>query len=143
MDLGTTSAVITFAIELDTKSQIYYERVLEASNDSKLLEVLNVMQNHQIKRNKRLQRFRRELVTEMILEPIHGFTREDYKLDIEIVQGLDMKKIVSALLLIEENMRRYLITGSEKISFLPELSEQFQLLAKDVEANIQALKEIQ
>lgn len=143
MELGTTSAVITFAIELDTKSQTYYAKVQETSTDTKLLEVLQVMQKRQTRRNKRLQRFRRELVTEMILEPIHGFNREDYDLDIDITTDLETAKIVTALVSNEENMRDYLMMASEKIDFLPELSDQFQLLAEDVESNIQALKELQ
>ena len=143
MELGTTSAVITFAIELDSKSQTYYAQIQKSTEDSRLLEIIQSLQKHQRKRNKRLQRFRRELVTEMILEPIHGFNREDYEVAIEITPDMDSKSIIEVLVSYEENMRNYFLNAAEKIDFLPELSDQFQLLAEDVENNIQSLKDIQ
>lgn len=143
MELGTTSAVITFAIELDLQSHTYYTQVLETFDDAKLLEVVEILQKNHKKRKNRLQRFRRELVTEMILEPIHGFNREDFEITIQINPESEIPEIVSALLANEENMKNYLLMASTKLEFLPELSDQFQLLTEDIESNIQALKAIQ
>ena len=141
MELGTTSAVISFALELDTQSKTYYSQVQDVVKDAQLIDFLQVMQKRQSKRSKRLQRFRRELVTEMILEPIHGFNREDYEIGIEIKSDMEKKELVTALTKNEENMKAYLLTASAKIEFLPELSDQFQLLVEDVEDNIQTLQE--
>jgi hypothetical protein len=143
MELGTTSAVITFAIELDSRAHTYYAQVQETFNAPKLLEVIETLEKHHKKRKKRLQRFRRELVTEMILEPIHGFNREDFEKTIHITAELEIPEIVSALLTNEENMKNYLLMASTKLEFLPELSDQFQLLTEDIERNIQALKALQ
>lgn len=140
MELGTTSAVISFAIELDTKSQSFYTQVQENTEDTQLLDVVQLMQKRQSKRKKRLQRFRRELVTEMILEPIHGFNREDYTPEITINSEMETGELATALIKNEENMKAYLLTASDKVDFLPELSDQFQLLAEDVENNIQTLQ---
>ncbi len=142
MELGTTSAVITFAIELDSQSHTYYSQVLETFNDAKLLEVVETLQKSHKKRKKRLQRFRTELVTEMILEPIHGFNREDYETDVTITPEMNAMQVITVLVTNEENMRTYLLTASKKIDFLPELSDQFQLLVEDLDFNIQALKEL-
>ena len=143
MELGTTSAVITFAIELDSRSHSYYSQVLETFNDPKLHEVVETLEKRHKKRKKRLQRFRRELVTEMILEPIHGFNREDFEITIHITAESEIPEIVSALMTNEENLKNYLLMASTKLEFLPELSDQFQLLTEDIERNIQALKELQ
>ena len=143
MELGTTSAVITFAIELDAQSHTYYTQVLEMFNDTQLLEAIEILEKSHKKRKKRLQRFRRELVTEMILEPIHGFNREEFEKTIHITAESELPEIVSALLTNEENMRNYLLTASTKLGFLPELSDQFQLLTEDIEMNIQTLKALQ
>jgi hypothetical protein len=143
MELGTTSAVITFAIELNEKAQANYAQAQKATDNTKLLEAIQVMQKLHSKRKKRLHRFRRELVTEMILEPIHGFNSEDFTLDIQITPGTPHAEIIVFLLTNEENMKNYLLTASKKLDFLRELSDQFQLLAEDLERNIQLIKEIQ
>ncbi|MFX1509252.1 MAG: hypothetical protein ACFFBR_03005 [Promethearchaeota archaeon] len=138
--MGTTSAILTFAIELTEKSKTYYHQAQEATVESKFHEVLQSMLKRQSKLVKRLQRFRRELVTEMILEPIHGFIREDFNIELQLASEQSISVIVSTLLDNEQNMRNYLRMASEKLAFLPELSNQFLLLTEDVETNIQALR---
>ncbi|MFX1577090.1 MAG: hypothetical protein ACFFCF_07930 [Promethearchaeota archaeon] len=143
MELGTTSAIITFAIKLNEQSQVIYNQVMEASDNMQLLEAIHAMQKRQSKRTKRLHRFRRELVTEMILEPIHGFNREDFSIDMKISPDMTVAELVSVLLMNEENMKNYLTTAAEKLDFLPELSDQLQMLSDDLENNIQLLKGFQ
>lgn len=143
MELGTVSAIITFAITLDEQAQTYYAQAQVSTNDAKILEALENMQKRHLKRIKQLQRFRRELVTEMILEPIHEFNREDFTIDIQIMPNMESTEIITALLINEENMKNYLLTASQKLTFLPELRDQFQRLSEDVESNIQILKDIQ
>ncbi len=98
MKLGTTSAVLTFAIDLNGKAKQYYTQFIEAADDSNLISIIHFLQKHQTKHAKRLKRFRRELVTEMILEPIHEFNSEEFELDIELTREMDMEKITEALL---------------------------------------------
>lgn len=142
MELGTTSAVLSFAIKLDAKSKQAYTNVQEATNDTNLADALQILQKRQMKRSKRLQRFRRELVTEMILEPIHGFKSEDYEVTIEWSPQMETKAMIAALIGIEENMKKYLLKAAEKTDFLPELKDQLQLLAEDINNNIQTLKSL-
>ena len=142
MELGTTSAVITFAIELEEKAQTCYSQAQKATVDTQILEVLQRFQKHYSKRIKRLQRFRRELVTEMILEPIHGFNREEFEHIHQIPSKAEAPEILLALLANEENLKKYFETASKKLEFLPELSDQFHLLAEDIENNIQTLKNL-
>jgi hypothetical protein len=40
----------------------------------------------------------------------------------------------------EENMRNFFLAAAQKISFLPELGDQFQLLTADIETNIQMIQ---
>ncbi len=139
MELGTTSAILTFAIELTERSKTYYHQAQEVTNDSKFHELLQSMLTRQSKLVKRLQRFRRELVTEMILEPIHGFIREDFDIELQIVTNQPTTEIASSLLANERNLKRYFQAAVEKLAFLPELCNQFQLLNEYIEDNIEAL----
>lgn len=143
LELGTTSAVLSFAIELNTKSKQYYDKIQEMTYDLNLAEVLQILQKHQMKRSKRLQQFRRELVTEMILEPIHGFNSEDYELTIELDSAMDSKALIAILIHIEKTMKRYLQMAADKTDFLPELKDQLQLLAEDSANNIQILENLE
>jgi hypothetical protein len=69
--LNTFGAIMTYAIELETKLRDYYQ----AAGNSDLAQAAD-------KRRANLERVRRENVTEIKLEPIEGLQEQDYTLNL-------------------------------------------------------------
>lgn len=69
--LNTFGAILSHAIELETRLSDYYSRI-GAAAQAKAAE----------KRRKKLERARRENVVEITLEPIAGLSAEDYALEL-------------------------------------------------------------
>ncbi|MCC6614871.1 MAG: hypothetical protein IT320_15425 [Anaerolineae bacterium] len=69
--LNTFGAIMTFAIELETKLRDYYQT---AGDSARAADA--------DKRRSNLERVRRENVTEIKLEPIEGLDQADYSLDL-------------------------------------------------------------
>ena len=70
--LNTFGAVLTFAIELESRLGAYYGGIGDSAR-AKAAE----------KRRKKLERTRRENVVEITLEPIAGLAADDYALDLD------------------------------------------------------------
>ena len=77
MQLGTFGAILTHAIELEEQAVSFYESVPEQVQGP-----FGELAQDSRKRLTRLERARREGVTEMILEPITGLDSEAYQLDL-------------------------------------------------------------
>ncbi|MBE0690533.1 MAG: hypothetical protein IH587_10485 [Anaerolineae bacterium] len=69
--LNTFGAIMTFAIEMETKLRDYYQSAGDAARAADA-----------DKRRSNLERVRRENVTEIKLEPIEGLDEADYVLDL-------------------------------------------------------------
>jgi hypothetical protein len=69
-ELNTFGAIMTFAIDLETRLRDYYR----ASGDSARADECD-------KRRQNMERVRRENVTEIKLEPIEGLTESTYAFD--------------------------------------------------------------
>ena len=75
MELGTFGAIFKFAIDFEQASVTYYDQAM--FGDSPFSELAVGAK----KRGERLDRVRREMVTEMILEPISGHQAANYQMD--------------------------------------------------------------
>jgi hypothetical protein len=84
-DIGTFGAVFNAAIKLETHFAGRYE-VQSAVQTSKMQAVYREMAKGSEKRLRRLERVRRETVTEMILEPIQDLT---LSADLAALEGVD------------------------------------------------------
>ena len=71
--LNTFGAIMTFAIEMETKLRDYYQ---SAGNTARAADA--------DKRRVNLERVRRENVTEIKLEPIEGLDEGDYTLNLDV-----------------------------------------------------------
>jgi hypothetical protein len=83
MSLTQFGAVLSFAIDLEDKLAKYYNDSASKLDTSHSGELLNRSKSS-TKRKKKLEKTRRENVTEMTLEPITGLKEENYKLNISI-----------------------------------------------------------
>lgn len=110
MQLGTFGAIISFALELEQQAASFYEgqgRDKQAKNARK--------------RIKRLERARRESVSEMILESITGLDSDNYQPDLSGDQPARA---------LAENARRFYTDAAAKLP-IKEVARLFRRLADD------------
>ncbi|MBY8998303.1 MAG: hypothetical protein KGD60_11275 [Candidatus Thorarchaeota archaeon] len=142
MDLGTTGAILSFALTREAEIGAFYEKYTSLIGSSSLTEAFELLQKTQRKRERMLSRFRRENVTEMILEPIHGFASEAFELAISSEDSPDDSFLLGNAIKIEESSCSFFLKASEKTTFLPEVSDEFKRLSDKAESNIAILKSI-
>jgi rubrerythrin len=140
MDLGTTGAILSFALKRETEIGAFYVKYTSLVGDSSLKKIFENIHRVQKKRERLLTRFRRENVTEMILEPIHGFESEAYELTIFIEDSPDDASLKDMAIKIEESSHSFFLKASEKTTFLPEVSEEFKNLSDKAAINMELLQ---
>ncbi len=80
MSLTQFGSILTFAADLENRLAEFYEK---ASKEGGIhSEEFSRRSKSCIKRKRRLERSRRENVTEITLEPIEGLNTDDYQLDL-------------------------------------------------------------
>jgi hypothetical protein len=139
VELGTFGAIMKFAMEIEQEVNKFYESASSFAKDSNLMNQFQKLHKRGEKRLKTLERVRRENVTEMILEPIHGLDSENYKFDSEILSTTDEIALVELARAIEKGLFDFYSQAAAKIDFLIEASYAFELLA---EANEQAIESL-
>ena len=102
MQLGTFGAIMGFAMDMEEQAAAFYEQAAHA----KLAEPFGQLAQGSHKRAKRLERARRELVSEMILESITGLDGDHYQLDLD-PQADDGALLRQALEMEEEALTFY------------------------------------
>jgi hypothetical protein len=142
MDLGTTGSILSFALKRETELGAFYRRYTSLVSNLTLREAFELLQKAQQKRERLLNRFRRENVTEMILEPIHGFDSEPFELAIAIEDSPDDSSLRENAIKIEENSYSFFLKASQKTTFLPEVSDEFKRLSDKAEGHFTRLKSI-
>jgi hypothetical protein len=142
MDLGTTGSILSFALTRETEVGAFYRRYTSLVGSSSLREAFELLQKAQQKRERLLNRFRRENVTEMILEPIHGFDSEAFELAFTSEDSPGDSSLHENAIKIEESSYSFFLRASEKTTFLPEVSDEFKRLSDKAKSNIALLKSI-
>ncbi|MGQ4911607.1 MAG: hypothetical protein ACP6KW_05500 [Candidatus Thorarchaeota archaeon] len=139
MSLGTTGAILSFALDLEQRLGAFYNRYNSVVNDQSLKGTFQSLQKAHAKQERILKRLRRENVTEMILEPIHDFEKEQFELEIP-EESHDDSSLLRVAIKLEERSQALFNKASEKMAFLPEVSEQFKMLADRVGNHIKILE---
>jgi len=142
MNLGTTGAIFTFAIEREAKIGSFYSKYTVLVNNSSLRDAFELLMKEHQKRDRLLNRFRRENVTEMILEPIHDFDSEPFDFEITAGDSPDDSSLHENAIRIEANSQSFFLKASEKTTFLPEVSDEFKRLSSKSEKHVSLLKSI-
>jgi rubrerythrin len=121
MGLSSFGSILTFAEEMEEHDREFY-----ASSPELFLE-----QARECQRNIQLiQRTRRESVTEMILEPIQGFSDEPFRNSLADEPASPIESIHAVARRLEERALRFYSQAAEKIQALPEVSRVLNQLAK-------------
>ena len=129
MELGTFGAILKFAIEFEQVcAKFYREAGLNNGNWQALAASAD-------KRAARLDRVRREMVTEMILEPITGLQAAAYQCDWNVSAP---DRIIAQARAIEEMGRRFYGDMASCVS-IAEVVRAFKKLAQEHENNRLAL----
>lgn len=142
MELGTTGAILTFALQIEDDIGAFYEECVESASNSDLRQAFEEIQRIQKKRQRLLSRFRRENVTEMILEPIHGFDTGRFEFAVLSEEFSDDSSLRASAVKIEENLGSFYNEASEKTMFLPEVSEEFKRISDKSKKYAELLKSL-
>ncbi|MHB0877879.1 MAG: hypothetical protein ACYC5O_17715 [Anaerolineae bacterium] len=123
-ELGTFGAVVGFAIELEKHAVGFYQGLEEAGMEGAAAQAAGALSRAHKKRQQLLEQMRRENVTEMILEPIHGLHREEW-----LVAPVTSAGGAVAL---ERHIAGFCLAAAEKVS-IPQVARQFRRLAAESE----------
>jgi len=72
----------------------------------------------------------------MILEPIEGLDSDSFRIETEVLQGIDDATIKTIASTIETTLQKFYTAAARKIDFLPEAEYAFELLAEKNEETI-------
>jgi rubrerythrin len=126
MELGTFGAILRFAMDLEEQAVGFYEGAARGG----LEETFGELAQGSGKRLRRLERARREMVAEMILESITGLDGDAYHVDLD--PGTDEAGLVRQVQALEETAARFYRDAAEKMP-IREVVRLFQRLARENE----------
>jgi hypothetical protein len=140
VELGTFGAVLKHALELEESATGFYETASTIVTNQVLSEKLHALSERCKKRSQTLLRVRRENVTEMILEPIHGLDTEDYSPSFSLPESPESSTVVELAIALEKKIKEFYNTAGAKLDFLIEVADAFERLADENNDNIQKLQ---
>lgn len=142
MPLTSFGSILSFSEEIETQDMVFYEGALNHPESARIKPLLEEF----IKEGKKniivIQRTKRENVTEMILEPIHGFARTPFSIPGQESSGMDGAKLVETVKILEQRSIDYYTSASVKIKALPEVAGALKQLAKKHTARLNKINEI-
>jgi rubrerythrin len=129
MPLKNFGAILNFAETVETSDLEFYRRAgaVVAAAERGLFDDLVQESKKQVAL---VQRTRRENVTEMILEPIQGFERGPYRVEVGNPDAADVQEVMQMAAALEERAIRYYDDAAAKIRALPEVSRAMKTLGK-------------
>jgi len=120
MSLSTFGAIMAFSFEMVRYALDTYGGAVQKAKDPALKEALEALLHETKKILVLMEQIRRENITEMILEPIHGLQRVDYEMDITLSDQTQDSGLVKVALGVEKKMRKFLYDASAKVP-IPEV----------------------
>ena len=130
MPLENFGSILNFAEELERQDQEFYATLAANPACGAYKEMFEQLAAAANKNMKNVQRIRRENVTEMILEPIKGFTRAPYCEECASADTLSTEDALATARRLEDRAVRYYTEAAEKIKALPEVSRSLNAIAK-------------
>lgn len=126
MELGTFGAILRFAMDLEQQAADFYEGAAGGG----LEETFRELAQGSRKRLGRLERARREMVAEMILESITGLDGDAYRAD--LTPEASEAKLIRQAQVLEETSARFYRDAADKMP-IREVVRLFQRLARENE----------
>ena len=141
MPLVNFGSILTFAEELETGDQAFYEAALKVSSLGEYKDLFGQLAQDAKKNAKNVQRIRRENVTEMILEHIKDFSRAQFVEDVGDPSAMDGSQALAAALKLERRAARYYVEAAEKLKALSEVARALKQIGKKRAAHQKKLEE--
>jgi rubrerythrin len=142
MPLENFGSILNFAEELERQDQAFYSVLAGNSACSAYRQMFEQFAGDADKNMKTVQRARRENVTEMILEPIIGFTRAPYCEECASADTMGGADALATARRLEDRAVRYYTEAAEKIKALPELARGLKTIAKKHREHLSRLTEL-
>lgn len=139
MPLISFGSILSFAEELEKKDEAFYAAAAANPEFSELKDLFDQFLKDTRNNIKNVQRTRRENVTEMILEPVKGFTREPFCEEIDPAEAKTIAEILDAARCLEKRTETYYTEASEKIKALSEVSRALKIIGKKHTAHLKKL----
>lgn len=131
MPLQNFGSILNFAEELESLDRQFYAAASGNPACARCKALFGQLEAEAARNVTTVQRIRRENVTEMILEPVKGFTRAAY---CEACEGAAVQSAVEVLETakrLEARAERYYSDAAEKIKALPEVSRALKSIEKN------------
>jgi len=141
MALSTFGAIIGFAAEIIEETKLFCNDIKEKTKNPQLKEAIQHLIKESEKYYSLMEKTKRENVTEMILEPITGFEKEDYILNLDVLPKKDDEDLIEILLLLLERERRFFEDASNKVS-LPEVARILSKISRKKEETLHLLNDL-
>ncbi|MFW9944110.1 MAG: hypothetical protein ACFFB7_03855 [Candidatus Sifarchaeia archaeon] len=142
MELSTAGAILSFALGMEEKVLAFYGWVQSVESFGESSEILDLVVNEHKSTERRLARLRRESVTEMILEPIHGFQSEDFEIDLKPPPNIDSQKCLALMKRLEATLSSFFRVAATKTMFLQEISLALERMATKTDLNLRLLEKL-
>ena len=142
MPLENFGSILGFAEQLEKKDRDFYQKAIENPESAAYKALFETFAADAKKHIKLVERTRRENVTEMILEPIRGFSRASFSEDCGQPDGMNASEIVKAARCMEDRANRYYAEAAEKIKAQPEVSRALKRIGKKRQAHIDSLGDL-
>lgn len=130
MPLKGFGVILTFAETIETENKDFYLKGKSRLPEGEHKDFLDELIKEKEKQIKQVQRVRRENVAEMILEPVEGFTRDLFLIDVDKLEAADPGTVMEAARKLEERNRSYYKEAAKKMKALPEVASALQQLEK-------------
>ncbi|MFO8166102.1 MAG: hypothetical protein R6T98_16395 [Desulfatiglandales bacterium] len=130
MPLKGFGVILTFAETIETENKDFYLKGTSQLPEGEVKSFLYELINEKEKQIKQVQRVRRENVAEMILEPVEGFTRDRFLVNLSDVNTADPGAVVETARKIEERNLNYYREAAKKMKSHPEVASALQQLEK-------------
>jgi rubrerythrin len=130
MPLQNFGSILNFAEELETQDRQFYEAAAGNPACGAHKPLFAELAAEAGRNAQTVQRIRRENVTEMILEPISGFTRAPFCEACEGAAVQTAEEVLATAKRLEGRAERYYAEAAEKIKALTEVSRALKSLGK-------------
>jgi rubrerythrin len=130
MPLENFGSILNFAEELENQDQLFYETVAANPGCAEHREMFEQFALDAKKNVKTAQRTRRENVTEMILEPISGFTRAPFCEECAEAGSMSVEEALATANRLVKRAERYYTEAAVKIKKQPEVARALKTICK-------------
>jgi rubrerythrin len=139
MPLENFGSILNFAEELEKQDQAFYSAVAGNPACAEHKELFEQFAANAGKNLKAVRRTRRENVTEMILEPIKGFTRAPFCEECAEADSMNIEDALATAKRLVDRAERYYTEAAAKIKALPEVSRALKTICKKHKAHRERL----